>query len=59
MKWVQFLKHKLESFDMFKSFKSIAENQIGKRIKYLISDRGGEFISKEFDEYCGKYDIII
>ena len=33
---------------MFKSFKVEVENQLNKRIKNVISDRGGE--------YYGKYD---
>ena len=54
---VQFLKHKSEIFDMFKVFKNQVENQIGRIIKCIRSDGGGDFISDEFIEYYEKYDI--
>ena len=39
---------KFQSLEVFKSFKVEVENQLNKRIKNIISDRGGE--------YNGKYD---
>ncbi len=42
----------------FKEFKSKVENQMGKSIKTLRSDRGGEYLSTEFDEYLKEYGII-
>lgn len=59
MTWVQFLKHKSKLFDTFKVFKNQVENQIGRRIKCLRLDRGDDFISDEFTEYCEKYGIRI
>ena len=35
----------------------MAENEIGKRLKYLRSDNGGEYCSKEFDIYCSHNGI--
>nr|GEY24735.1 retrotransposon protein, putative, Ty1-copia subclass [Tanacetum cinerariifolium] len=48
--------HKHEVFETFKVFKNEVENQLGKTIKALRSDRGGEYISQEFKDYltfCG------
>ena len=38
-------------FDTFKKWKSLAENEIGKRLKCLRSDNGGKYCNKEFDNY--------
>ena len=46
--WVSFLKEKYQAFEKFKNFKALTENQIGKRLKALISNRGGEFSSGDF-----------
>ena len=43
--WVAFLKEKYEAFEKFKVFKDLTENQIGKILKEIRSDRGGEFSS--------------
>ncbi|GJW36015.1 retrotransposon protein, putative, ty1-copia subclass [Tanacetum coccineum] len=54
--YVYLFKHKHEVFEMFKVFKNNVENQLGKTIKALRSDRGGEYISQEFKDYlkaCG------
>jgi transposase InsO family protein len=49
--WVVFLKEKL------KLFKALNENQIGKRLKVVSSDRGEEFSSRNFKEFCDKHGI--
>ncbi|GJX69917.1 retrovirus-related pol polyprotein from transposon TNT 1-94 [Tanacetum coccineum] len=49
--YVYLLKHKHEVFETFKVFKNEVENQLGKTIKALQSDRGGEYISQEFKDY--------
>nr|GFB57772.1 retrotransposon protein, putative, Ty1-copia subclass [Tanacetum cinerariifolium] len=54
--YVYLLKHKHKVFETFKVFKNEVENQLGKTIKALRSDRGGEYISQEFKDYlkaCG------
>jgi hypothetical protein len=38
-------------------FKDLTENQIGKRFKEVRSDRGGEFSSCNFKEFCDKHGI--
>ena len=56
--YVYLMKNKHESFEKFKEFKSEVEKQIGKNIKVLRSDRGGEYLSTEFDEFLKLHGII-
>ena len=37
--WVSFLKEKYKSFEKFKIFKALTDNQIGKILKEVRSDR--------------------
>jgi transposase InsO family protein len=55
--WVAFLKEKNEAFWKFKTFKALTENQTGKRLKEVRSDRGGQFMSSDFKELCDKHGI--
>eukprot|EP00253_Pinus_taeda_P033018 PITA_33018 len=55
--WIYFLKKKSEVFDRFKEFKALVENQTEKKIKVLMADNGGEFCSKEFEEFRKKCGI--
>eukprot|EP00253_Pinus_taeda_P005553 PITA_05553 len=55
--WIHFLKKKSEVFDRFKEFKALVGNQTEKKIKVLRTDNGGEFCSKEFEEFCNKCGI--
>jgi hypothetical protein len=55
--WVAFLKEKAEAFEKFKIFKALTETQIGKRLKEVRSDRGGEFMSRDFKEFCDEHEI--
>jgi hypothetical protein len=55
--WVAFLKEKVEAFEKFKIFKALTETQIGKKLKPIRSDRGGEFMSSDFKEFCDKHEI--
>jgi transposase InsO family protein len=50
--WIYFLKTKDEVFSRFQEFKALVENQIGKKIKVLRLDNGGEYTSKEFKGFC-------
>jgi hypothetical protein len=38
-------------------FKDLTENQTGKRLKAVCSDRGGYFSSGNFKEFCDKHGI--
>ena len=52
------MKNKSESFEKFKAFKAQLENQTGKSIKTLRSDRGGEYLSTEFIEFLKEHGIV-
>lgn len=58
MTYVYFLKTKDETFSCFKKYKSLVENQTGKKIKALRTDNGLEFCSKEFEKYLQDAGII-
>ncbi|KAL1208699.1 Retrovirus-related Pol polyprotein from transposon TNT 1-94 [Cardamine amara subsp. amara] len=48
--WVIMLKHKNEAFKNFREWKTLVENQTGKKIKRLRTDNGLEFCSSEFNQ---------
>jgi hypothetical protein len=50
--WVYCIQQKYDFFYTFKKWKSFVENEMGKRLKCLISYNGGEYCNKEFDDYC-------
>ena len=56
--YIYFMKHKSETFEKFKEFQSEVENQRNKKIKFLRSDRGGEYLSYEFGEHLKKCGIL-
>jgi len=57
MSWVYFLKHKSETFEIFKKFKAFVEKQSDYQVKALCTDRGGEFVLNEFNNFCGVHRI--
>nr|GEY92363.1 hypothetical protein [Tanacetum cinerariifolium] len=56
--YVYSLKHKHEVFETFNVFQKEVENQLGKTIKSLRSDRRGEYISQEFLDHLKDHGII-
>lgn len=50
--WVYFLQHKNEALSVFKNFKALVEKESGRSIKALRTDRGGEYNSTEFANFC-------
>lgn len=55
--WTLLLKEKSETFSKFKRFKSLIELETGERIKTFRTDRGGEFVSQEFNSFCDNSGI--
>ncbi|KAK1696352.1 hypothetical protein QYE76_013049 [Lolium multiflorum] len=56
--YIYFMKHKSKTFEKFKEFQSEVENQRNKKIKFLRSDRGGEYLSYEFGMHLKKCGIL-
>jgi len=56
--WVYILKSKDEIFAHFRQWKAMVETQTERKVKYLISDIGTEFHSREFEKYCRDAGII-
>jgi transposase InsO family protein len=54
---VCFLRKKSKSFENFKIYKDMVENEIYSKIKCLISENGGDFTSKEFMGFCSEHGI--
>ena len=55
--WIYFLKAKSKFFERFREFKALVENQTGRKIWVLRTDKGGEYTSKEFLEFCSSEGI--
>ena len=47
-KYVYLMKKKSKALDKFKEFKAESKKQLGRHIKSLCSNRGGEYMSIEF-----------
>ncbi len=54
---VYFLKTKRESFEKFKQYKALVENEVGHKIKVLRSDNEGKYVSKKFDAFLAECGI--
>ena len=50
--WVFVLKNKSDTFEKFKEWHTLIENQMGTKLKGLRTDNGLEFISEQFNEFC-------
>jgi hypothetical protein len=55
--WVYYIRTKYDIFDTFKKWKSLVENETGKRLKCIRSENGGEYCSKEFYDCCSYHGI--
>lgn len=55
--YVYLLRSKDEALEMFKNYKNEVENQLGRKIKIIRSDRGGEY-EAPFAEFCSQHGII-
>ena len=52
------MKHKSEIVEKFKEFQNEVENNRNKKIKFLRSDRRGEYLSYEFDLHLKQCGIV-
>jgi transposase InsO family protein len=50
--WIYLLSEKSEALVMFQRFKVLVENESKNKIKCLRTDRGGEYTSTAFNEFC-------
>ncbi|KAJ0455006.1 putative RNA-directed DNA polymerase [Helianthus annuus] len=55
--WVYLLRSKDEALAKFKIFKAQVEKESRYKVKTLRTDRGGEFMSNEFIDYCQQEGI--
>ena len=55
--WVYFLQEKSEAFAAFKNYKVLIEKEAGSPIKVLRTNRGGEYNSHEFANFCEMHGI--
>lgn len=55
--WVFMLKTKDQTMEAFRKFKALAEKEAKDTIKVLRTDRGGEYTSKEFVDFCANAGI--
>jgi transposase InsO family protein len=55
--WLYLLAEKGETFEKFKHFKTKVEKETGMSIRCLRSDRGGEYTSQVFQEFCSTQGI--
>ena len=54
--YIYLMKHKSETFEKYKEFQSEVQNHRNKKIKFLLSDHRGEYLSYEFGlqlKQCG------
>ena len=56
--FVYLMKHKSEAFDKFKEYQKMVENQTGKSLKVLRTDRGDEYLSSDFLDHLKKKEIL-
>nr|GEU49399.1 retrotransposon protein, putative, Ty1-copia subclass [Tanacetum cinerariifolium] len=56
--YVYLINTKDEALNMFKTYKSEVKNQLDKKIKILMFDRGGEYESNDFSEFCYTFGIV-
>ncbi|KAJ8761673.1 hypothetical protein K2173_004449 [Erythroxylum novogranatense] len=56
--YLYLMRYKSEAFEKFKQFRNEIENQLGKSIKILRSDRGGEYLDQQFLDYLRDNGIL-
>ena len=58
MLWVYVLKTKNNTFEAFRTWKTLVENQKNKSVKAIRTDNGLEFCNREFNQMCKDGGII-
>lgn len=56
--WVNFLSYKYKAFEKFQEFKTFVKKESEYALKFLCTDRGGEFLSDEFVAFLKKKTSI-
>ena len=56
--YIYLMKYKSETFEKLKEFQSEVENHCNKKIKFLQSDHGGEYLSYEFGLHLKQCGIV-
>ena len=56
--YIYLMKQKSETFEKFKEFQSEVKNHRNKKIKFLRSDRGGEYLTYEFGLHLKQCGIV-
>ena len=56
--YVYLMQRKFETFRKFKEFLAEVEKKLGKSLKTLRSDRGGEYIDNEFKDFLVEHSIL-
>lgn len=56
-KFVYILRHKSNTLSCFMQFKAFVKNQTSLKIKNLVNDNGGEYLSKDFTNFVSKHGI--
>lgn len=57
MTWVYFSKNKSESFENFRKFKTLVEKKSESFLEVVRMNRGGAFMSNEFNHFCEENSI--
>jgi hypothetical protein len=52
--WIFFMQKKDQTFSNFCEFKALVEKELGKQVKDLRRDNGGEYISNKFKDFCSR-----
>ena len=52
------MKTKDQTLEKFRSWKTLVENKIERKIKILRTDNGLEFCNRDFDELCKAHGIL-
>ncbi|GKC87797.1 retrotransposon protein, putative, ty1-copia subclass [Tanacetum coccineum] len=56
--YLYLIKHKSDTFEVFKRYQNEVKNQLGRKIKVLRSDKGEEYLSIELFEHLKNYGIV-